>query len=65
MNLALRIVALVWILGYLLASCGPILGGHLFVGALALAGGILFFPLWVIGIVVLGVLIWLTNPNRP
>lgn len=44
MNLALRIVALVWILGYLLASCGPILGGHLFVGALALAGGIPLLP---------------------
>lgn len=60
-NTVLRIVLLVWVLGYLLVSCGPLLGGHLFVGSvLAIAGIALFIP-WVIEIVVLLALIWVTN----
>jgi hypothetical protein len=61
-NLAARILLLLWAFGYLFVSCAPILGGHLILGALSLAGGILFFPFWVIGIVVLAGIIWLTNP---
>ena len=64
MNLILRIVLLFWVLGYLLAACGPLLGGHLLIGTLAFAGGVLFFPIWVIGICVLGALVWVTNPPR-
>jgi hypothetical protein len=64
MNVALKIALLVWVLGYLFVSCGPILGGHLLVGTIALFGGILFFIPWLIGVAVLGVAIWLTNPPR-
>ena len=66
-NTALRIGLLVWVVGYLFVSCAPLLGGHLFIGALALAGGIVLFIPWVIGIVVLGALIWVTNepPRQP
>jgi hypothetical protein len=64
MNLVLRIVLLVWILGYLLASCGPLLDGHLLLGAIGLFGGIVFFVPWVIGIVVLVFLSSATNPPR-
>jgi hypothetical protein len=62
MNLGLRLLLLVWILGYLLASCAPILNGHLILGTLALFGGVVFFIPWVIGIVVIWVLIQATNP---
>jgi hypothetical protein len=65
-NIIFRVVLLIWIVGYLFASCAPILGGHLVIGAIALAGGILFFIPWVVGIVILAGLIWLTNePPRP
>ena len=64
MNTILRIVLLVWILGYLLVSCGPLLGGHLFVGGVLAVAGMVFFPLWLLGIVVLAALIWFTNPRR-
>jgi hypothetical protein len=60
-NFAARLLLLVWVLGYLFVSCGPLLGGHLLIGAITFAGGILFFPIWVIGILVLGGIIWLTN----
>jgi hypothetical protein len=63
-NVALRIVLLVWVLGYLLVSCGPLLGGHLLIGGITFIAGIALFVPWVIGIVVLGFLIWATNPER-
>ena len=64
MNIALRIILLIWVLGYLFASCAPILNGHLFLGTLALFGGFIFFIPWVIGIVVLVFLINATNAPR-
>jgi hypothetical protein len=64
MNLALRLFLLIWIVGYLFASCAPILNGHLILGAIGVFGGIIFFVPWVIGIVVLGFLISATNAPR-
>ena len=64
MNVALRIVLLVWVLGYLLVSCGPLLGGHLLIGGITFIAGIALFVPWVIGIAVLGFMIWATNPER-
>lgn len=64
MNFAFRLLLLVWVLGYLFASCGPILNGHPILGALALFGGVVLFVPWVLGIVVLAFLIQATNPPR-
>ena len=64
MNIALRVLLLIWVLGYLLASCAPILNGHLVIGTLALFGGLIFLIPWVIGIVVIVFLIGATNPPR-
>ena len=64
MNLLFRVLLLIWVLGYLFVSCAPILGGHLLLGAVTLVGGIVLFVPWVIGIVVLAALIWVTNPPR-
>jgi hypothetical protein len=64
MNLALRLILVLWIVVYLVASCGPILDGHLVLGALAVFGGLLFFVPWVVGIVILAILIQATNPRR-
>ena len=64
MNTALRIVLVIWVIGYLFLACSPILGGNLVGGTIALVGGLLLFVPWLIGIVVIGGLIWLTNPPR-
>ena len=64
MNLVLRRVLLLWVVGYLFAAGVPALNGHLILGAVGVLGGIVFFVPWVIGIVVLGFLIWATNPTR-
>ncbi len=64
MNLLLRILLLVWVLGYLLVSCGPILDGHLLIGAVTLIGAIILFVPWVAGIVILLLLIRLTGTRR-
>jgi hypothetical protein len=63
-NTALRIGLLVWVVGYLFLSCSPILSGNLAGGAVALVGGLLLLVPWLLGVVVLGGLIWLTNPPR-
>ena len=64
-NTGLRLGLLIWVVGYLFVSCAPILGGHLLIGAIAIAGGIVLFVPWLIGIVILATLIWLTNAPRP
>ena len=65
MNFVLRIVLLIWVFGYLVVSCAPVLGANGLVGALAFLSGIVFFIPWLLGLIVLGVLVWITNPGRP
>ena len=64
MNTLLRVLLLVWVFGYLVVSCAPVLGANLVLGALGLAVGIVLFVPWLIGVIVLAVLVWLTNPGR-
>jgi hypothetical protein len=62
LNTILRILLAIWVAGFLLISCAPLYaeGG---VGVLGfLSGAVLLVP-WLIGVVILGVLIWLTNPK--
>jgi hypothetical protein len=63
-NTLLRILLLLWVVGYLFVSCAPILNGHLLIGALTFVGGIILFLPWILGIVVLAALIRMTNPPR-
>jgi hypothetical protein len=63
-NTVLRIVLLLWVVGYVFVSCAPILNGHLLIGAITFVGGIILFVPWVLGIVVLAALIRMTNPPR-
>jgi len=62
-NTLLRVLLLVWIFGYLFVSCSPLLGGDLILGAITLVGGVVLFIPWMIGVAVLGFLIWATNPR--
>jgi len=63
-NTLLRIVLLIWVLGYLFAACSPILNGHFLLGTIAAIGGIVLFIPWLIGVIVLAFLIRSTNPPR-
>ena len=64
LNTILRLVLAVWTVGFLVISCGPMLSGDLgATGVGLLVGSVLFVP-WLLGILVLGILVWLTNPRR-
>jgi hypothetical protein len=63
-NTLLRILLLIWVFGYLLVSCGPILAGNLLIGTITLVGGLVLFVPWLVGIVVLWLLIRLTDRRR-
>jgi hypothetical protein len=61
MNTLLRLLLLLWVIGYLAVGCAPVFGGSFGEGLFGLiVGSVLFVP-WVIGIAVLSGLIWLTN----
>jgi hypothetical protein len=62
-NTLLRILLLVWVFGYLLVSCAPLLGANVIVGTLGLLGGIVLFIPWLVGVIVLVVLVHTTNPR--
>jgi hypothetical protein len=64
-NLLFRILLLVWVLGYLLVSCVPLFGGNLVVAGFGFLAGVVFLIPWLIGVLILGILVWLTNPTRP
>jgi hypothetical protein len=63
-NFALRVLLLAWVLGYLFVSCVPILSGHLIVGGITFLAGVVLFIPWLVGVAILAVFIWLTNPRR-
>ena len=65
MNFVLRVLLLVWVFGYLLVSCAPVLGANGLVGAIGFLSGIVLFIPWLVGVIVLAVLVWLTGSGRP
>ncbi len=62
----LRLLLVLWVVGYLLITCGPAIAvdgvtATLIAGALGLLLGSALFVPWAIGVVVLVGLIWLTD----
>ena len=64
LNTILRVLLLVWVLGYLVISCGALVGGDVGGGLIGLVAGAILLVPWLIGVAVLGVLVWITNPRR-
>jgi hypothetical protein len=65
----LRLILVLWVVGYLLVACGPAIvadgiSGTLIGAALGLVLGSVLFAPWVVGVVVLIGLIWYTDPGR-
>jgi hypothetical protein len=63
LNLVFRVLLIVWVVGYLAISCAPLLGESAGAGLIGLfAGAVLIVP-WLVGVVILAILVWLTNPR--
>ncbi len=70
-NSWLKVILALWVLGFLVVACGPVIaadgiGGTLIGGAFGLLLGSFLFVPWILGVGVLLLLIWLTKPRgRP
>jgi hypothetical protein len=60
----LRIVLLIWMIGFLVISCGPLMTGNTTLGGIGLITGVFLFIPWLAGVVILASLVWFTNPRR-
>lgn len=59
-----RFLLAIWTIGFLVVSCVPLLTGNAAAGGAALlAGAVLLVP-WLVGVLILSIFIWLTNPRR-
>ncbi len=62
MNTALRVGLALWTLLFLAIACAPLYADNAAIGVIGfLTGWVLIVP-WLIGVAVIGALIWLTNP---
>jgi hypothetical protein len=63
-NSILRFLLALWTIGFLVVSCVPILTRDATGGGLGLVVGAVLLVPWLIGVLVLAILIWLTNPRK-
>jgi hypothetical protein len=67
LHTAVRLLLVLWILGYVAVACAPMVTGDVGSGVAGLLlGGVLFIP-WLLVLIVLIALAWLTSPagRRP
>ena len=63
MNSLFRLLLAIWTIGFLVVSCVPLLTGNAVAGGVGLlAGAVLLVP-WLIGVLILSIFIWITNPR--
>jgi hypothetical protein len=59
----LRFFLAIWTIGFLVISFAPLLTGNAIAGGVGLlAGAVLVVP-WLVGVLILSIFIWLTNPR--
>jgi hypothetical protein len=63
-NSLFRVLLAIWVVLYLVIACAPVLSNSVFVGGIGFVSGIILLVPWLVGAVILGCLIWLTNPQR-
>jgi hypothetical protein len=63
-NGCLRFLLALWTILFLVISCAPLLTGNAVAGGAGLLAGAVFLVPWLIGVLILAILIWLTNPRR-
>jgi hypothetical protein len=64
LNTLLRVVLVLWIVGYLAIACAPLLADNAVSGGVGFVAGIVLLVPWLIGVAVIGAFIWMTNPHR-
>ena len=64
MNGFFRLLLALWTILFLVISCAPLLTGNAIVGGAGLVAGAFLLVPWLVGVLVLAILIWLTNPRR-
>ena len=69
LNRRLKIILAIWAVAYPVVSCGPMalteggISGAIGTFVSLTLGGLLLVP-WLLGLVVLGALVWITSPRR-
>jgi hypothetical protein len=63
MHTLLRIVRVLWIVVYLVLACAPLISNNGFdlVGTISFTAALILFIPWLLGVVFLSFLIWLTK----
>ena len=64
MNGLFRLLLALWTIFFLVISGAPLLTGNAILGAAGLLTGAVLLVPWLVGVLVLSILIWLTNPRR-
>ena len=64
LNWLLRLLLVLWVLGYLVVACAPLLTGNPILGGLGFLAGVVLLLPWLVGVAILSISIWLTNPPR-
>ena len=64
MNGFFRILLALWTILFLVISCAPLLTGNAIAGGFGLVAGALLLVPWLVGVLILSIFIWLTNPRR-
>jgi hypothetical protein len=62
-NAILRLLLLLWVVGYVVLSCGGFFSGNAGAAAGGVLVGVVVLVPWLVGVLVLVVLVWLTNPR--
>lgn len=63
MNGTLKVLLVLWTVLFLAIACAPVYTDNGAVGAIGFLTGVVLFVPWIIGVAVLGFLIWLTKPR--
>lgn len=59
-----RFLLAIWTVLFLVISCAPSLMGNAIAGGTGLVAGAILLVPWLIGVLILSIFIWLTNPRR-
>jgi len=64
-NTLFRALLAIWTIGFLVVSCVPMLTGSAVAGGVGLLTGAVLLVPWLVGVLILSLFVWLTNPRRP
>ena len=63
-NTLFRVLLAICTIGFLVVSCVPMLTGNVVAGGVGLIAGAVLLIQWLVGVLILSILVWLTNQRR-